>query len=143
MLQSRYEDIKEFAKDLPRLRMQVSDGPLLDQCQSALDDLLELSKDDSLDPDPAPVNVDVPMASGTGTVDSMLNCTMGNWQYMETDPHSYAYQWKNDGNDALNGTNANYIVVTGDRGHSMTCVVTATNASGSTDAPPSNAIAIG
>lgn len=142
MLESRYEDIKELAADLPRLRMQVSDVGLLDQCQAALDDLLELSKDDTLEPDPAPVNVDVPYISGVGGVGGLLNCTMGNWQYMEADPHSYAYQWKNDGNDALNGTNANYVVVEGDRGHSLTCVVTATNASGSTDAPPSNAIAI-
>lgn len=142
MLESRHQEIVDFATKLPSLRLQVSDGPLLDQCQAAIDDLLEFSKDESLEPDPPPVNVDVPYASGIGSVGSLLNCTMGNWQGMKGEVATYAYQWKNDGNDALNGSNANYVVVEGDRGHSLTCVVTATNASGSTESPPSNAIAV-
>lgn len=142
MLESRYQEIEDFAEKLPILRMQVSDIPLLDECQAALNELLELSKDDALEPDPPPVNVDVPYASGIGSVGSVLNCTMGNWEGMKGEVATYAYRWMNDGNPALNGSQANYVVVDGDRGHSLTCVVTATNASGSTAAPPSNAIAI-
>lgn len=142
MIESRYKEIEEFSQDLPRLRQQVSDKPLLDECEQALAELLDLSKDVPLEPDPPPVNVDVPYVSGIGSVGSVLNCTMGNWEGMKGEGASYAYRWLNDGNPALNGNEANYVVVDGDRGHSLTCVVTATNDGGSTSAPPSNAIAI-
>jgi hypothetical protein len=81
----------------------------------------------------APVNIDVPVVSQTG---ANLNCTMGNWDH---EPTSYAYQWKSGGTDI--GTDAPvYAVQAGDVGNSFTCVVTATNAIGSTAAPPSNAV---
>jgi hypothetical protein len=83
----------------------------------------------------APVNVDVPHVSQSGAV---LNCTMGNW---EGEPTSYAYQWKIDGVDAGTGT-ADYAVQAGDVGKSATCVVTATNAHGSTAAPPSVGVVV-
>lgn len=143
MYESIYKGIKEFAEELPQLRQQVSDTGLLDRCQVALNELLDHSKDVPLQPDPSPVNVHIPMISGNGTVGSILNCTMGEWDWMQGEVATYAYQWMNDGNPALNGDKANYLVVEGDRTHSMTCVVTATNDGGSTDAPPSNAIAIG
>jgi hypothetical protein len=61
---------------------------------------------------------------------------MGNWN---GEPTSYAYQWKRDGSADI-GTGDTYAVVAEDGGHSITCVVTATNAQGSTAAPPSNAV---
>jgi hypothetical protein len=83
-----------------------------------------------------PVNVDVPHVSQAGAV---LSCTMGNW---EGTPTSYAYQWQIDGADV--GTDANtYTAAAGDVGKSATCVVTATNAIGSTAAPPSKALVVG
>jgi hypothetical protein len=85
-----------------------------------------------------PKNRDVPYVSGTGTVGETLSCTMGNW---DGEPTSYAYQWKRDGTLNL-GTDSSYQIVAGDAGHSLTCVVTATNARGSTAAPPSNAITV-
>lgn len=82
-----------------------------------------------------PVNVDVPAVSLTG---AMASCTMGNWQ---GEPTSYAYAWHLDG--VANGaTDATYTVQPDDSGHSLACVVTATNALGSTAAPQSNAVAI-
>jgi hypothetical protein len=82
-----------------------------------------------------PVNVDVPFVSQTG---GTLSCTMGNWT---GEPTSYAYAWHNDG--VANGAvDATYTVQPDDSGHSLACVVTATNALGSTIAPMSNAIAI-
>jgi hypothetical protein len=89
-------------------------------------------------PTAAPVNVDVPFVAGTGTVGSMLTCTMGNWT---GEPTSYAYLWLSDGVDEL-GSGAEYTVQASDEGHSITCIVTATNAGGSTNAPPSNAVAV-
>jgi hypothetical protein len=83
-----------------------------------------------------PVNVDVPYASLTGATAS---CTMGNWQ---GEPTSYAYAWHSDGVAIDGATSATYAVQPDDSGHSLACVVTATNALGSTVAPMSNAIAI-
>jgi len=85
-----------------------------------------------------PVNRDIPMISGTGSVAATLNCTMGNW---DGEPTSYAYQWQANGAPVGTGT-ASYTTTAGDAGKSIVCVVTATNAAGSTAAPPSNAIAI-
>lgn len=86
----------------------------------------------------APVNVDAPYVSGDGQVGSTLTCSMGNWQGV---PTSYAYAWAGDGvpNSAVGST---YNVVPGDIGKSITCVVTAANNAGSTEAPPSNAVLI-
>ena len=82
-----------------------------------------------------PVNVDVPAVTQTGAT---LFCTMGNWT---GSPTGYAYAWHQDG--VVNGaTDPTYAVTPEDSGHSLACVVTATNALGSTDAPQSNAIAI-
>jgi hypothetical protein len=84
-----------------------------------------------------PVNRDVPHATQSGTT---LNCTMGNW---EGEPTSYAYQWKIDGVNVGTGmATATHTVTPADVGKSATCVVTATNALGSTAAPPSNAVVI-
>ena len=89
-------------------------------------------------PPQPPENVDVPYVSGTGTVGETLTCTMGNWNGL---PRSYAYAWASDGapNAAVGPT---YSIVPGDAGHSITCVVTATNELGSTAAPPSNAVVV-
>jgi hypothetical protein len=82
-----------------------------------------------------PANVDVPFASQEGAV---LTVTMGNWT---GEPTSYAYAWQMDG--AAVGTDAaTYDVQAGDVGHTATCVVTATNAAGSTAAPPSNGVLV-
>jgi hypothetical protein len=83
----------------------------------------------------APEVVDVPVISQNGAT---ISCTQGNWQGT---PTSYAYQWKIDGADV--GTDsATYDVQAGDIGKTATCVVTATNAEGSTAAPPSNALVV-
>jgi hypothetical protein len=83
----------------------------------------------------APVNVDVPYVTQVGAT---LTCTMGNWT---GSPTAYAYDWHMDG--VTNGaTGAVYTVQPDDSGHDLACVVTATNAIGSTAAPMSNAVTI-
>ena len=63
---------------------------------------------------------------------------MGNWT---GEPTSYAYAWQINGNPA--GTDAaTYDVQAGDVGGTATCTVTATNANGSTAAPPSNSVVV-
>jgi hypothetical protein len=82
-----------------------------------------------------PINKDVPFVDGSATVGGTLTCTMGNWT---GEPTSYSYAWSAAGAaDA-----ATYVVQAADAGTSISCVVTATNANGSTAAPPSNAVAV-
>jgi len=81
-------------------------------------------------PPPAPVNSTLPVISGNTTIDSFLTTTNGTWT---NSPTSYAYQWKRGATNI--GTNANtYQLVAFDSTAEITCVVTATNATGSTPA---------
>ena len=82
-----------------------------------------------------PVNVDVPHVQQAGDT---LTCTMGNWQGT---PTSYAYAWSLDGT-SIPGSGATLPVVAADAGSTATCIVTATNAAGSTAAPPSNGVVV-
>ena len=83
----------------------------------------------------APVNRNVPYVSQAG---DDLHCTMGEWL---GEPTSYAYQWQIDGANV--GTDEpDYATTAGDVGHTATCIVTATNAAGSTTAAPSNGVVI-
>lgn len=76
-----------------------------------------------------------PFVAQAGT---QLSCTMGNWT---GEPTSYAYAWQMDGVSV--GTDAaTYDVQAGDVGHTATCIVTASNAAGSTAAPPSNGVVV-
>lgn len=88
-------------------------------------------------PTAAPVNTVLPNVTGTAVVGNALTTTNGTWT---NSPTSYAYQWKRGATNI--GTNANaYTLVNADAGQSITCVVTATNAVGSTPAT-SNALTI-
>jgi hypothetical protein len=89
-------------------------------------------------PPSAPVNTVAPVISGTTTLGSVLTTTNGTWT---NSPISYTYQWKRGATNI--GTNTNtYTLVTADSLANITCVVTATNASGSTPAT-SNTITAG
>ena len=67
-----------------------------------------------------------------------LTCTMGTWT---GEPTSYDYQWKADG--AAAGTDAaTHTVTTDDVGKAATCIVTATNVTEPTAAPPSPDVTI-
>jgi hypothetical protein len=83
-----------------------------------------------------PANVDVPHAYQAGEI---INCTMGNWDYMQGEPQSYAYQWRRDGIDLFNAVANTVTVTVDDVGHSYDCLVTATNGQG-TAAVWSNAV---
>lgn len=86
-----------------------------------------------------PKNVDVPHLQGTGAVGETLTCTMGNW---EGEPKLYSSAWVSDAGEEPLAYGSEYVVQPSDAGHSITCVVQATNSHGSTTAPPSNAVAI-
>jgi hypothetical protein len=81
-------------------------------------------------PASAPVNTLIPSVSGTDYVGDLLTTTDGTWTGT---PTSFSYQWKRGATNI--GTNANtYTLVIADANTNITCVVTATNASGSTPA---------
>jgi len=81
-----------------------------------------------------PVNTVAPLISGGLYVDDVLTTTDGTWT---GSPTSYAYQWQRDATNI--GTNTNtYTLVSADAGTTITCIVTATNASGSTPATSGN-----
>jgi len=82
-----------------------------------------------------PANVDAPYLSQAGET---LTCTMGNW---DNEPTSYVYEWFIDGG-ASSASGHTYTALPEDVGKIATCVVTATNAVGSTTAPPSNEVVI-
>jgi hypothetical protein len=86
--------------------------------------------------DTPPVIVDIPYAE---QVADLITCTMGNW---EGEPTAYAYQWRRDGTTDIGTGSAHYVVTSADIGRVLTCIVTATNAAGSTEAPPSNGVTV-
>jgi hypothetical protein len=83
----------------------------------------------------APANTALPVVSQAADV---LTCTQGEW---DGAPTAYAYAWQLDGSPV--GTDsATHSVTAAEAGQSATCVVTATNATGSTAAPPSAAVVV-
>jgi hypothetical protein len=89
-------------------------------------------------PPVAPIVKDVPALTGTGVVATALTVTNGNWRAVPTEYH---YAWLGGGNPL--GTDANtYTPVEADVGKQITCTVSATNAVGTTAAPPSNAVEV-
>lgn len=85
--------------------------------------------------------IDIPHASANASppiVGTVCSCTQGNWDGV---PTSKTYQWTRNGTNIGSATSATYTLVSADTGgKQICCVVTATNAQGSTAAPPSNAI---
>lgn len=88
-----------------------------------------------------PVNTDAPYVSGDPQVGATLTSTMGLWENMEEDPHTYAYQWMNfigpiaDAAPITAATGATYAPVAADVGRHLYCLVTAANATGQASAP--------
>jgi hypothetical protein len=97
--------------------------------------------DDALGVIHKPGVIDVPYASANASppiVGTVVSCTNGNWTGA---PTGYTYQWTRDGTNIGAATAATNTLVSADIGGNLIrCVVTATNAQGSTIGPPSNAI---
>jgi hypothetical protein len=83
----------------------------------------------------APTNITPPAISGTPIEGHVLSVTNGTWN---GSPTSYGYQWQDcdtSGGNCSNlsgATTSTYKLVSGDAGHTMRVVVTASNAGGNT-----------
>jgi len=86
-----------------------------------------------------PVNTVAPAITGTIAVGSVATCSTGTWT---NSPSSYNYNWKVAGISVQSSATNTYTPVptpgSGDANKALTCVVTATNAGGSTDASPAS-----
>ncbi len=87
----------------------------------------------------APASVIAPAVSGGDVVGSSLACASGTWSGVPAPALGRA--WLRDASPIAGATTPNYTVQPGDRGHALSCRVSASNLAG-TDAAESNAVAI-
>ncbi len=76
----------------------------------------------------SPSNTALPVITGTQTQGQTLSVSNGTWT---NSPTGYAYQWQRDGVNIAGATNNTYVLTNADAGATISCWVTATNASGS------------
>lgn len=76
-----------------------------------------------------PVDTAAPTVTGTAQVGSTLTCSNGTWS---NSPIGYSYQWHwADTGAVISGaTSSTYVLGSGDVGHTIDCIVTATNSGG-------------
>lgn len=79
-----------------------------------------------------PSNTIAPVISGATALGSVLSSTTGTW--IGTPAPTFAYQWRRGVTNITSATNSTYTLVVGDSAQNITCVVTATNTSGSANA---------
>ena len=72
-------------------------------------------------------------------VDPNLVCDTGTW---DNSPSSYSYEWTKDGATIVGPTGSTYAIAFADVGATIACIVTATNAIGSTKGPSSNGVVV-
>jgi hypothetical protein len=81
-----------------------------------------------------PSNTVAPAVTGTATFGQTLSTTNGTWTAAPPIT-GYTYQWYRSPSTAINGaTSSTYVLVAGDVGNTIYCVVTATNAISSVSA---------
>jgi sugar lactone lactonase YvrE len=76
---------------------------------------------------PPPGLLGAPAVSGATAVGSALACATGRWS---NSPTGYEYQWNRGNAPIANATTATYTVAAADRGHALSCTVTAISAGG-------------
>ena len=73
-----------------------------------------------------PVNTEAPQLTGTPEVGETLHCSNGGW---ENEP-TFEQAWLRDGGQIAGKEGSSYVVQSADRGHTITCEVTAHNEDG-------------
>ena len=85
-----------------------------------------------------PASTAAPALTGTPAVGQALSCSQGSWSH---EPTYLAYQWLRNGSVISGQTGSTYTLQPADKGHSITCSVTAGNGAGAVSAM-SNAVTI-
>lgn len=130
--QSIYDQLKPGARVAARNYVLTRTPPHL---QEEMVQVFQADMQGIADEVAPPTVIDAPMIYQTGT---LLTSTLGNWY---GSPNSRTYQWKIDGTNV--GTSvATYTRLPADVGKTATCVMTATNVSGTSAPVTSNAIIV-
>jgi len=79
-----------------------------------------------------PVNTSLPVISGTEIEGETLSVTDGTWTGNPIP--SYSYQWQRSNVDILGATTNTYVLTIDDVGETMSCIITATNSEGLSNA---------
>jgi hypothetical protein len=90
------------------------------------------------EPSVGPVNTSPPVISGKNDVGELFTVNDGTWTGIM--PITFTYQWKRNGTNIIGETNSTYTTVLVDSGQTITCLVTATNILGSTNAISNSAL---
>ena len=85
-------------------------------------------------------DIEAPQVSGTPAVGQSLTCLRGIWNGQP--PPEFTYRWLRDGTIIPSATGSTYTVELADKGHLLSCQVTASNGEGTAEAESSNALAI-
>jgi hypothetical protein len=78
-----------------------------------------------------PASTTAPTITGTPAAGGVLSCSPGGWS---GNPTTLSYQWSRDGTPIQGATSSTYAVQTLDEGSTLTCSVTASNATASATA---------
>lgn len=81
----------------------------------------------AIPPAPTPTSSSPPAVAGTPALGQTLTCSPGTWA---NNPSAFAYVWLRDGSPIAGQTASTYVVQSADRGHSISCTVTASNSGG-------------
>lgn len=84
-----------------------------------------------------PINSALPIISGTTTQGQTLTVSNGSWN---NGPTGFTFQWQRGGANISGAVASSYLLVSGDIATTITCVVTASNAAGST---PATSVGVG
>jgi hypothetical protein len=83
---------------------------------------------------------EAPQVSGLGAVGQQLTCLRGTWSAAPAP--TFSYQWFRSGAAIRFATQSAYTITNEDRGRSISCVVTASNSQGETEAVSANSIEV-
>ena len=84
----------------------------------------------------APVNLTVPVITGTASLGQTLTTSNGTWS--GSPAPAFTYQWQRVTTNIGGATSSTYVVVSADVGNTLRCVVTATNILGAVSANSAN-----
>ncbi len=103
----------------------------VDEQRVSIEEIMVISADTPTSSVSAPVSSILPSITGGSGAGTVVACSSGTWTNV---PTKYTYQWQKDGSNIGGATGGEYLVASGDIGHDISCIVTASNLGGSATA---------